>query len=113
MLSALTASAKSGARGYPPKAVQNKTEQTLFHKVMPEIVVARYCGCQEYKRVMRQLDRFMGRRCQQQGFGFYDCEILFEDQYLVGRDGSHLTRWDKCISASRMADLVRRSLNKE
>ena len=113
MLSALTASAKSGARGYPAKVVQNKTEQTLFHEVMSEIVVIRSCGCQEYKWVMKLLGRFMGRRCLQQRFGFCDCGILFEDQHLVGRDGSHLTKWDKCISAGGMADLVRRSLNKE
>lgn len=53
MLSALTASPKSGARGYPAKAVQNKTEQTLFGEVMPEIVVTRYCGCQDHQWVMK------------------------------------------------------------
>ena len=111
MLSALTASHKPGARGYPAKAVQNKTEQTLFHEVMPEIVVARYCGCQEHKWVTKWLGRFMGRRCLQQGFGFYGCGIQFEDQHVVGGVGSHLSKWDKCISAGRMADLVRRSLN--
>lgn len=53
----------------------------------------------------------MGRRLQQD-FGFYDCGILFEDQHLFVRDGSHITKWYKCISADMMADLVRRSLNK-
>lgn len=113
MFSALTASPKPGARGYPAKAVQNKTEQTLFHEVMPEVVVTTCCGCQEYKWVMKQSGRFMGKRCLQQGFGFYGCGILFEDQHLVGWDGSHLTKWDKCFSAGRIADLVRRPLNKE
>lgn len=113
MLSALTASPKSEARRHPAKAVQNKTEQTLFYEVMPEIVVTRYCGCPEYKWVMKRLRRFIGRRCLQQGFGFCDCGILSEDQHLVVRNGSHLKKWDTCISAGRITDVVRRSLNKE
>jgi len=46
--------------------------------------------------------------CQQQDFGL-DHGTLFEDQHLLGRDEIYLTKWDKGIFASRMADLVRRS----
>lgn len=46
---------------------------------------------------------------QQFYVGFYDYGILLVEQHLLGRDGIHLTKPAKGISASRMADLVRRA----
>ena len=49
--------------------------------------------------------------CWRQGFGFYDQGILLVEQHLLGRDGIHLTKPGKGISASRMADLIRKASN--
>lgn len=41
----------------------------------------------------------------QQGFSFFDCGMVFQEDGMLARDGVHLTE-----GVSRLADLVRRAL---
>lgn len=45
------------------------------------------------------------------GFSFYNHRTLFEDQWLLSRNGIHLSKWDKNIYGNRLAKPVKRALN--
>ncbi|GAB0184010.1 hypothetical protein GRJ2_000866300 [Grus japonensis] len=50
--------------------------------------------------------------CHREDFGFYDNGTFFDDYNLLERDGIHLSRKGKEIFGSRLANLVRRALNR-
>lgn len=49
--------------------------------------------------------------CGWEGCGFYDNDTFFYDCNLLGRDRNHLSRRDKQIFGSRLANLMRQDLN--
>uniref|UniRef100_A0A8C8RI01 C2H2-type domain-containing protein n=1 Tax=Pelusios castaneus TaxID=367368 RepID=A0A8C8RI01_9SAUR len=62
-------------------------------------------------RCILEVNAWLRRWCYQEGFGFLDHGMLFQEEGLLGRDGLHLSRKGKSIFGSRLANLVRRALN--
>ncbi|CAM5095700.1 unnamed protein product [Natator depressus] len=59
-----------------------------------------------------EVNEWLRRWCRREGFGFFDHGMVFQEGGVLGRDGLHLTKKEKSIFASRLANLVRRALNK-
>ncbi|CAM5135410.1 unnamed protein product [Eretmochelys imbricata] len=49
-----------------------------------------------------EVNEWLHRWCQREGFGFFDQRIVFQEEGLLGRDGLHLTKRGKRIFASRL-----------
>ncbi|CAM5160534.1 unnamed protein product [Natator depressus] len=80
--------------------------QVVFSSILP----VEGKGLGRDRRIV-EVNEWLRRWCQREGFGFFDHGIVFQEGGVLGRDGLHLTKRGKSIFASRLANLVRRALN--
>uniref|UniRef100_A0A8C3H8J2 SGNH hydrolase-type esterase domain-containing protein n=1 Tax=Chrysemys picta bellii TaxID=8478 RepID=A0A8C3H8J2_CHRPI len=85
--------------------VKEFVAQMVFSSILP--VKGRGPG---RDRCVMEVNAWLRRWCCQEGFGFLDHGMLFEEG-LLGRDGVHLSRRGKTLFGHRLANLVRRALN--
>ena len=78
--------------------------------VLSSILLVRAKGVRRRALIM-QVNIWLWNWSWWQGFRSYNHGTLFADQHLLGRDGIHLTKQDKGILPSRMADWARKALN--
>ncbi|XP_075757100.1 uncharacterized protein LOC142818831 isoform X1 [Pelodiscus sinensis] len=79
--------------------------QVVFSSILP--VKGRGPG---RERCILEVNAWLRRWCRQEGFGFLDHGVLFQEG-LLGGDGVHLSRSGKALFGHRLANLVRRALN--
>ncbi|XP_075777593.1 uncharacterized protein LOC142827220 [Pelodiscus sinensis] len=79
--------------------------QVVFSSILP--VKGRGPG---RERCILEVNTWLRRWCRQEGFGFLDHGVLFQEG-LLGGDGVHLSRSGKALFGHRLANLVRRALN--
>ncbi|XP_075769327.1 uncharacterized protein LOC142821635 isoform X1 [Pelodiscus sinensis] len=79
--------------------------QVVFSSILP--VKGRGLG---RERCILEVNAWLRRWCHQEGFGFLDHGVLFQEG-LLGGDGVHLSRSGKAWFGHRLANLVRRALN--
>ncbi|XP_075768762.1 uncharacterized protein LOC142821506 [Pelodiscus sinensis] len=79
--------------------------QVVFSSILP--VKGRGLG---RERCILEVNAWLRRWCHQEGFGFLDHGVLFQEG-LLGGDGVHLSRSGKALFGHRLAKLVRRALN--
>nr|XP_048673056.1 uncharacterized protein LOC125620874 isoform X1 [Caretta caretta] len=81
--------------------------QVVFSSILP----GEGKGLGRDRRIV-EVNEWLHRWCRREGFGFFDHGMVFHEGGVLGRDGLHLTKRGKSIFASRLANLVRRALNK-
>lgn len=69
-----------------------------------------YCQSKERagrSRHIRQISIWLQSWCCQQGFGFRNYGLLFKDCGLLWRDGTHLSKRDNDIFATRLTNFLK------
>ncbi|XP_043402448.1 uncharacterized protein LOC122465802 [Chelonia mydas] len=88
------------------RRIKELEAQVVFSSILP----VEGKGLGRDRRIV-EVNEWLRRWCQREGFGFFDHGMVFHEGGVLGRDRLHLTKRGKSIFASRLANLVRRALN--
>lgn len=91
------------------KALEVQVRSIGVHIIFSSILLVRRKDAARNKHIM-QINCWLRIWCCCEGFVFYDNGTFF-DYSLLGRDGIHLSRRGKEIFYSKLANLLRQTLN--